>query len=1082
MPCFYCGKNVPVFRRLTDPDFCSDEHRQLYHELTKKALHRLLEASPTRKTKPPSAPTQPTAPPPAPPLSAGPMQPRDWPAHPLGFHVVEPHLSPQGPPSGQARQRSLLTSTVGLTLTPAQPLVQAKVCTWVFHPSGPMLAQTAAQPRLVVWESPPARFARPAAAVPLQTSASWRTAGPKRAAAVAVQVPAAHLAPQIKLELKPGGLSVSRLSEAAATIRALPAEARRLSPAAPLNFLIPEPRCEILRSGPAGTSFLPAASAVRPPAPRPRGDATTAAQMVVAKDTVPATVRSLAGPLPFQPCTAAAPVLTLGTVATGLVAVDVLIARSAYPGLCRGVAEAAPSGWLVPAAAPRIQLGSEAPRAYRLGLFEPLALPILAAVGIGEAATPAAMKLASLKVAAPTTSPMWVSGLASGDFRRLPCEPKPPGPAEVLGVQLRRLGHLSLPGSLTPLSTRTNALTHAAAASLAPPVAAIAPAQARALEWQGMLRPTSPLTVTVGVLPSAMTLAAAQPSVPQLNPIPAAGRVTALASLVSIPEALPQRRPAPTPAVSAPPPLLAPRALAPPDPRGLPAVARSAGSIPTASAMSAVRTEAAGSVCGLKPTGALSERTAPALGTASPVAPGTVHRPVSAVVEIRPRPTIATFGLGLCAPLRWPPRAATREAHFQARAVLIEPSDGVRVPEHRFGLVLAGAPVCGPQLARIAVASGSVPTENLAGWAIPQRLSLPVWTSRLTAVGKPRQATGLRQLPGRPAQGISPAVQLAAGPAAPALALPERRPRIAVTTGFPMFALRPVASRPQTGAMAFQNKPVGDPRWRTRGGSPHGLVAPVHFRFELPPPTPIWTPLLEFWRAVPAVVRNGLAVLAGFALLAFLFWIAAGEAVGEQLARRAAIEIAEDFRGGLGGWMGAKDWAHTWARDPSGYVQVGQLALLRRSRNLSDYEVEFLGQITHKSLGWVYRAVDLENYYAMQLTVLKPGPLPVVSLVRQVVVQAKPQQRVQIPVRVVIHDRTPVRIKFQAKGDGFTTWLNGQIVDFWRDDRFSSGAVGLFGEPEDRPQVYWIRVSHQNDFLGKLCAYLAPSHREVPNP
>lgn len=52
MPCFYCGKRVSLVRQLNDPDFCSDEHRARYHDLTRLALGRLLE---TRERLAPSA-------------------------------------------------------------------------------------------------------------------------------------------------------------------------------------------------------------------------------------------------------------------------------------------------------------------------------------------------------------------------------------------------------------------------------------------------------------------------------------------------------------------------------------------------------------------------------------------------------------------------------------------------------------------------------------------------------------------------------------------------------------------------------------------------------------------------------------------------------------------------------------------------------------------------------------------------------------------------------------------------------------------------------------------------------------------
>lgn len=52
MPCFYCGKRVSIVRQLTDADFCSDEHREKYHELTRMALNRLVESSEQAATPP----------------------------------------------------------------------------------------------------------------------------------------------------------------------------------------------------------------------------------------------------------------------------------------------------------------------------------------------------------------------------------------------------------------------------------------------------------------------------------------------------------------------------------------------------------------------------------------------------------------------------------------------------------------------------------------------------------------------------------------------------------------------------------------------------------------------------------------------------------------------------------------------------------------------------------------------------------------------------------------------------------------------------------------------------------------------
>jgi len=275
-------------------------------------------------------------------------------------------------------------------------------------------------------------------------------------------------------------------------------------------------------------------------------------------------------------------------------------------------------------------------------------------------------------------------------------------------------------------------------------------------------------------------------------------------------------------------------------------------------------------------------------------------------------------------------------------------------------------------------------------------------------------------------------------------------------------------------------RPLGKPSFTVEPRVPQRTVAPVEFRFELPARSaPVWARLLEVWKAVPSLVRNVFLAFVIIAVLALVAWSVAGDSIGERLQQRAAIELSDDFRSGLRGWMGAQDWSQSWSYDQAGFMHVGQLALLRASRRMTDYRLELLGAIAGRSMGWVYRAADLDNYYAMQLVITKPGPLPSVILVRYVVIAGREEERVQIPIQMVIRNNVPQRVRVEVKADGFTTSINRQVVDFWRDDRLKAGGAGLFSEKDERAQIYWIKVSHRDDFLGKLCAYLAPSSRET---
>jgi len=65
--------------------------------------------------------------------------------------------------------------------------------------------------------------------------------------------------------------------------------------------------------------------------------------------------------------------------------------------------------------------------------------------------------------------------------------------------------------------------------------------------------------------------------------------------------------------------------------------------------------------------------------------------------------------------------------------------------------------------------------------------------------------------------------------------------------------------------------------------------------------------------------------------------------------------------------MGSVGWISEWASDKTGSARGRQISLYRPSMSMSDYRLEFLGQIESKSLGWVFRASDSRNYYVGKL-------------------------------------------------------------------------------------------------------------------
>src|SRR6185369_9014386 len=96
------------------------------------------------------------------------------------------------------------------------------------------------------------------------------------------------------------------------------------------------------------------------------------------------------------------------------------------------------------------------------------------------------------------------------------------------------------------------------------------------------------------------------------------------------------------------------------------------------------------------------------------------------------------------------------------------------------------------------------------------------------------------------------------------------------------------------------------------------------------------------------------------------------------------------------------------------------LGLYRPHTQLADYQLESTGEIEKKSLGWVFRAADTNNYYSVKLMTLKSGPLPTVAVVRSTVVDGKegPQTQVRLPFPVT-KDQV-YRVRMEISGQFFT--------------------------------------------------------------
>jgi hypothetical protein len=194
----------------------------------------------------------------------------------------------------------------------------------------------------------------------------------------------------------------------------------------------------------------------------------------------------------------------------------------------------------------------------------------------------------------------------------------------------------------------------------------------------------------------------------------------------------------------------------------------------------------------------------------------------------------------------------------------------------------------------------------------------------------------------------------------------------------------------------------------------------------------------------------------------------------QTISSRAAVAFADDFRSGLDAWDSRSNLTTSWSYDASGFVQPGPLAIFKPTVEMADYRFEFLGEIDQKGLGCAFRAADLKNFYAVKFVVVKPGPLPLVHLVRYAVINGKEGPHMEKPLPLTVRKDMLYRVMLDVHGSDYTIMAQGQVVDFWSDSRLQHGGVGFFCGRGEKARVRWVEVSHQYDALGRLCAYLAP--------
>jgi len=300
------------------------------------------------------------------------------------------------------------------------------------------------------------------------------------------------------------------------------------------------------------------------------------------------------------------------------------------------------------------------------------------------------------------------------------------------------------------------------------------------------------------------------------------------------------------------------------------------------------------------------------------------------------------------------------------------------------------------------------------------------------------------QLPRSAALPLRPVMVLEEAPASPA-ASPERSaPAKRWSDSRSANGKAPEREKPEVAAKAAAATAVKEPEPVAAVESVVEPAKEVAAPKPYNPPPDLDLPSLRldtgdgFWGKLPLAGKAGVGVGAVLALAGIIFAVSHGSA---SKPAPAAPQIVE------GPALTAPDsgWITDWGAEP-GVRREHTISVLKPSMTLSDYRLEFQAQIDNKALGWVYRAQDEKNYYVNKLEIVKPGLNPQIALVRFAVINGQEQPRAQSPLNLAVHLDTLYKVRFDAVGDRFSTYVQDQKVDEWTDDRLKMGGIGLYNE------------------------------------
>ena len=191
------------------------------------------------------------------------------------------------------------------------------------------------------------------------------------------------------------------------------------------------------------------------------------------------------------------------------------------------------------------------------------------------------------------------------------------------------------------------------------------------------------------------------------------------------------------------------------------------------------------------------------------------------------------------------------------------------------------------------------------------------------------------------------------------------------------------------------------------------------------------------------------------------------EWLDKRLPGESPVRVKWTVRSGLAEWtdaLGGKAWD-----TGGGRVQPGALRLWRPTLERVNYDLSFTGVIRKKALSFAYRASD-QSYYATKLKITRPGEISGASIARMVVSGGKVIDESELPLPVMLSTGHAYKIHVSAIGDSFATYIDGHLVDDWRDGRLKKGGVGFFSDAGEVAAITEVEFRERKGLLSRIFA------------